>query len=60
MVGGPRRNLVDSASDFDWLVTELRADSDIRVRRAADLTELRLLGIIAWTLGWTAPGSWRP
>jgi hypothetical protein len=49
--GAPRRDLVDSATDFAWLVTKLRADSDIRVRHVGHLTELRLLDIIAWTLG---------
>lgn len=47
----PRRDLLDSAADFAWLAAQLRADNDIRVRRAGHLTELRLLDIIAWTLG---------
>ena len=47
----PRRDLLDSAADFTGSPPQLRADSDIRVRRAEHLTELRLLDIIAWTLG---------
>jgi hypothetical protein len=47
----PQQDLLNSAADFTWLATQLRADSDIRVRRAGHLTELRLLDISAWTLG---------
>jgi hypothetical protein len=53
----PRREPVDSATDFAWLVTKLRSDSDIRVRRAGHLTVLRLLDIIAWTPGVSRLGS---
>jgi hypothetical protein len=34
-----QQDLLNSAADFTWLATQLRADSDIRVRRAGHLTE---------------------
>ena len=46
-----RRDLLDCANDFAWLTTSLRTDDDARVRRAGRLTELRLLDVLAWTLG---------
>lgn len=46
-----RRDLVDGAKDFAWLSASLSDDDDVLVRRAGKLTELRLLDILAWTLG---------
>jgi hypothetical protein len=47
----PRRDLLDSADDFAWLADACRTENDPRVRRAGYLPELRLLDILAWTLG---------
>jgi hypothetical protein len=47
----PRRDLLDSADDFAWLGDACSTDNDVRVRRAGYLPELRLLDILAWTLG---------
>lgn len=47
----PKRDLVDGAGDFAWLAGSLAADEDPAVRRLSRLTELRLLDILAWTLG---------
>jgi hypothetical protein len=46
-----RRDLVDGSGDFAWLSARLRDDDDALVRRAGELTGLRLLDIIAWQLG---------
>jgi hypothetical protein len=46
-----RRDLLDGADDFAWLASSLRADDDARVRRVGHLTEVRLLDLLAWTLG---------
>jgi hypothetical protein len=47
----PKRDLVDNESDFAWLTDRLASDDDLAVRRLARLTALRLLDILAWTLG---------
>lgn len=47
----PKRDLVDGADDFAWLAASLAADDDEAIRRVGSLTALRLLDILAWTLG---------
>jgi len=49
-----RLDLVDGATDFDWLTTSLSADDNLLIRRTGSLTELRLLDILVWTLGSSA------
>jgi Family of unknown function (DUF6308) len=46
-----RLDLVDGATDLDWLTASLGADDDPLIRRAGGLTELRVLDILVWTLG---------
>jgi Family of unknown function (DUF6308) len=46
-----RLDLVAGATDFEWLSASLGADNDPLIRRAGNLTELRLLDILVWTLG---------
>ena len=46
-----RRDLIDGAGDFACLSAALSADNDAQVRRVGRLTALRLLDILAWTLG---------
>lgn len=47
----PKRDLVNGENDFAWLTDSLASDHDPAVRRLVHLTALRLLDILAWTLG---------
>jgi hypothetical protein len=47
----PKRDLVNGESDFAWLADSLASDDDPAIRSIGRLTALRLLDILAWTLG---------
>jgi hypothetical protein len=48
-----RDDLTTAASDFEWLIGQLSSHRDTRIERLGRLTSLRLLDILAWTLGGT-------
>lgn len=46
-----REDLITAASDFEWLTAQLSNHRDAKIQRLSRLTSLRLLDILAWTLG---------
>lgn len=48
-----REDLTAAAGDFTWLTAELRTQQEPAIQRLSRLTSLRLLDIIAWTMGGT-------
>jgi hypothetical protein len=48
-----REDLTTAASDFEWLTGQLRDHQEPRIQRLSRLTSLRLLDILAWTIGGT-------
>jgi hypothetical protein len=48
-----REDLAAAAGDFEWLTAKLRTQPEPAIQRLSRLTSLRLLDIIAWTMGGT-------
>lgn len=48
-----REDLTTAAGDFEWLTGQLRDHQEPRIQRLSRLTSLRLLDILAWTIGGT-------
>jgi hypothetical protein len=46
-----REDLIADADDFEWLTRRLSEDQRPELQRLGRLTRLRLLDILAWTLG---------
>jgi hypothetical protein len=46
-----RQDLIADANDFEWLIMQLRGHHTPEVQRLGLLTSLRLLDILAWTIG---------
>jgi hypothetical protein len=48
-----REDLTTATDDFGWLTAQLSGNRDTRIQRLSRLTSLRLLDILAWTMGGT-------